>query len=139
MLISASVWSRTFSSASWESLARASRPRRLMFTATITTSTKRASAANPSSPSRTSTGSSVTLPTWVGSRAMGRTYSPIRSFRPKQEHIDRPSRQSYLTGSYGHPPHHHHPRPPPAQEGGILRAGRRRAAEARGKHAGHHV
>ena len=31
----------------------------------------------------------MTLPSLMGSRAMRRTYSPIRSFRPKREHIDR--------------------------------------------------
>ena len=50
-----------------------------------------------------------------------RTYSPIRSVRPKREHksgegpetlaVDRSPRQPYLTGSNGHPSHPHLPDP----------------------------
>src|SRR4029079_1968302 len=75
----------------------------------------------------------------MGSRAMGRTYSPIRSFRPKQEHVDRLAPQPYVTGSHGHPSHSHHPRSHPAPDGRAHRARGCGFAPADGGDAGDHV
>ena len=61
-----------------------------------------ASTARQARASRTRTGSSVALPIVMGARAMMRTYSPIRSVRPKREHKSGEARKRWrLTASRG--------------------------------------
>ena len=80
--------------------AAASRRRRLICTIRAMASAISASTARPASASRTSTGSSVTLPTWMGSRAMG---EPIAQFvlLDQNRNISRDRKRWRLTASRG--------------------------------------
>src|SRR5918994_6407868 len=138
-LISAKLCKRPLSSASSIACDSVSRRRRLICTIKAMARVSSANTASPASASTTRTGSTVTLPTCRGSMSMVRTYSPIRSFRPKQEHIDRRPPQPYLSPSNDHPAHPHPPRSTIAQAGQARRARRRRAAPADRRHVRDHV